>query len=182
MSLNEWTAVTNLTLTNIASVAESNQQSQVQDVLDVAFVPGTQTISLGATNATPFQFFQVVMPYDYVILADQVLLGNTNYTPRLIVVNMPGVIDDACYVNEASSFICYAKPVVQLNGSGPSIRQIATALANSLGMNWTTASQFTYNATNGLGQLLATVVETEPPSSDPVPGQSPPGVPIVINF
>jgi hypothetical protein len=117
-----------------------------------------------------------------VILASMVLPGK-GYTPRLIVVNMPGIVcDDACYVNESSSFIHYSQTnsALQLEGSGSTIRQIATTLANSLTLDWTSASEFTYS--NGLGQILATVVETEPSSSDPVAGQNPPSQPMVIDF
>jgi hypothetical protein len=124
------------------------------------------------------------MPYDYAILADQVLLRNTNAacTPRLIVVNMPGDVDDVCYVNQFNSFIHYTRTnsTLQLFSSGSTIRQIANTLASSLNLDWTSASEFTYS--NGMGQVLATVIETEPPSSDPVAGQNPPSAPIVINF
>jgi hypothetical protein len=180
LSLNEWSAVTNVTLTNIATL-ETNQQGP-QNVLDVAFVPASQTVTLDITNGAQFQYYQVVMPYDYAILADQVLLSNTNYTPRLIVVNMPGVVDDACYVNQVSSFIHYARTnsSLQLFSSGTTIRQVANALASYLNLDWTSASEFTYS--NGMGQILATVIETDPPSSDPVAGQNPPSSPIVINF
>ena len=87
-----------------------------------------------------------------------------------------------CYVNETTSFIHYnwTNSTLQLEGSSPSIRQIANALANSLNLDWTLASEFTYS--NGLGQLLATVVQTEPPSSDPIPGQNPPSPPMVIDY
>jgi hypothetical protein len=183
LSSQQWSALTNVTVTNIASIAETNQNGQLEDMLDVAFVPGTVTLPMGGTQAAPFQYFKAVMPYDYVILADQVLSGKTNYTPRLILVNMPGIVaDDACYVNEASSFIhcAHSTFVLQLVTSGSTIRQIASTLASSLNLDWTSASEFTYS--NGLGQLLATVIETEPPSSDPVAGQTPPGAPIVINF
>jgi hypothetical protein len=184
LSLNEWSAVTNITLTNIASVGETNQQGQTQDLINVAFVPGTQTLPVGATSAGRFHYFQVVMPYDYAILADQVLLRNTNAacTPRLIVVNMPGDVDDVCYVNQFNSFIHYTRTnsTLQLFSSGSTIRQIANTLASSLNLDWTSASEFTYS--NGMGQVLATVIETEPPSSDPVAGQNPPSAPIVINF
>jgi len=182
LSMNSWSAVTNVTMSNIASIATTNVPGQPQDLLDVAFVPGTLTLALGTPNTAHFQYFQVVMPYDYIILASQVLPGK-GYTPRLIVVNMPGIVcDDACYVNETSSFIHYTHTnyVLQLISSSTSIRAIATSLANSLELDWTSASEFTYS--NGMGQLLATVIETESPSSDPVAGQNPPGPPVVIDF
>jgi len=149
---------------------------------DVAFVPAAQAFPITPSNSAEIQLFRVVMPYDYVVLASIVLKGQ-GYTPRLILVNMPALVhDDACYVNEATSFIDYnwTNAVLQLKSSRPSIRQIANTLANSLNLGWTTASEFTYS--NGLGQVLATVVETEPPSSDPVAGQNPPSQPMVIDF
>jgi hypothetical protein len=182
MAMGSWSAVTNVTVSNIAAVAETNLAGLPADLLDVAFVPGTLTLALGTAKATPFHYFQVVMPYDYVILASQVLPGK-GYTPRLIVINMPGIVcDDACYVNQTSSFIHYVHTncVLQLISSSSTIRNIATALADSLNLDWTSASEFTF--TNGMGQILATVIETEPPSSDPVAGQNPPSPPIVIDF
>jgi hypothetical protein len=182
LSLERWETVTNVALTNIAPIAESNQASQAQDLLDLAFVPAEQAVPITASNSAACQIFRVVMPYDYVILASIVLKGQ-NYTPRLILINMPGIIrDDVCYVNEASSYIHYTwtNAALQLQSSRPSIRQIANTLANSLSLDWTSASEFSYS--NGLGQILATVVETEPPSSDPVAGQVPPSQPMVIDF
>ena len=111
------------------------------------------------------------------------MLPAKGYTPRLIVVNMPGVVcDDACYVNQTSSFIHYTHSncVLQLIASGSTIRNIASALADWLQLDWTSASEFTWS--NGMGQILATVVETEPPSADPVAGQNPPSPRIVIDF
>ena len=120
------------------------------------------------------------MPYDYIILAGMVLPGQ-GYPARLIMVNMPGLIDDACYVNQAGSFIHYnqTNSALQLEGSGSTIRQIATTLAGSLNLDWTTASEFIYS--NGMGQILATVVEADPAASDPVAGTTPTRT-IAINF
>jgi hypothetical protein len=182
LSMDAWSAVTNATVNTIVSVTNTNSSVAAQSVLDVAFVPGTVTLSVGAANAAGFQYFLAVMPYDYIVLADQVLPGK-GYTPRLMVINMPGIVaDDACYVSETSSFIHYIRTnsSLQLISSGSTIRQVAVSLANSLNLDWTSASEFTYS--NGLCQILATVIETEPPSSDPVAGQNPPGPPIVINF
>jgi hypothetical protein len=182
MSLDSWSAVTNVIVSTVAASAATNQSGQTQDLLDLAFVPGTQTLALPLTNGACLQYFRTVMPYDYIILADQVLPAK-GYTPRLIVINMPGIVcDDACYVNQTGSFIHYTRTncTLQLISSGSTIRTIASSLANSLDLDWTSASEFTWS--NGLGQILATVIETEPPSSDPVAGQNPPGPPIVIDF
>ena len=173
-----WTTIETVQLTNVAPIAQSNQP---QDSLDLAFVPGVQSIPAPAIGATNFAFYRVVMPYDYAILASQVLPPK-GYPTRLIVINMPGLVDDACYVTPEASYIHYVwtNQSMQLQPSGSTIRQIANTLAGSLNQNWTTASEFSYS--NGMGQILATVVETESPSSDPVAGQNPPGSPIIINF
>ena len=178
-SLDSWETMTNLALTNLASVGQTNQGSQ--DALDLAFVPALQAFPITASNGNPFQFFRVVMPYDYVILASMVLPGK-GYGARLIVVNMPGIVDDACYVSQAGSFIhyCPTNSALQLEGAGSTLRNIASTLANSLSLDWTSASEFTYS--NGLSQIWATVIETEPASSDPVAGQNPPSQPMVIDF
>ena len=181
-SPDSWVTMTNVTMTHLAPVALRAQGSQPQDLLDLAFVPAAQALPVSSSPSTAFQVYRVVMPYDYIILASIVLKGQ-GYAPRLILVNMPGIVrDDVCYVNESSSFIHYnwTNSTLQLEGSSPSIRQIANSLASSLNLDWTSASEFTYS--NGLGQLLATVVETEPPSSDPIPGQNPPTPPMVIDY
>ncbi len=182
VAMDSWSAVTNVTVSNTAVFATTNLQGSPTDLLDAAFVPGTLTLAMGAGKSPAFKFFQAVMPYDYIILADQVLPAK-GYTPRLIVVNMPGIVcDDACYVNQTSSFIHYTHSncVLQLIASGSTIRNIASALADWLQLDWTSASEFTWS--NGMGQILATVVETEPPSADPVAGQNPASPRIVIDF
>jgi hypothetical protein len=184
LSMDSWSAVTNVAVSNSTASAGTNADSSdvPQSLLDIAYVPGTVTVAVGASNAAAFQYFLAVMPYDYIILADQVLPGK-GYTPRLMVINMPGIVaDDACYVNQTGNFIHYlsTNSALQLISSGSTIRQIASTLAESLELDWTSASEFTYS--NGLCQILATVIETEPPSSDPVAGQNPPGPPIVIDF
>ena len=86
---------------------------------------------------------------------------------------MPGISSaDVCYVAPQSSFLYYdtTNCAFALEPSGSTIRQIATTLSTSLGQNWTSASEFAYS--NGVTTLLATVVETEPASSDPVAGAS----------
>jgi hypothetical protein len=172
LSMSQWSEVTNVSLTNIAPAAQNVPPGQPQDALDLAFVPSLQTVALTSTNPPGPVFYRVLMPYDYCILASQVLPAK-GYTPRLILVNMPGIVsDDTCYVNEAGSFIHFDRSTyaLQLEGSGATIRQIATSLASYLNLNWTSASEFTYS--NGLSQILATVVETEPPSNDPIAGKA----------
>jgi hypothetical protein len=176
-----WTTITNVALTNVAPMETNAVAGQPQDAIDLAYVPAAQITPLPTTTSSAqMQFFRVVMPYDYIILAGSVLPGQ-GYAARLIVVNMPGLNDDACYVSQAGSFIHYnqTNAVLQLEGSGSTIRQIATTLAGSLNLDWTTASEFAYS--NGMGQILATVVEADPASSDPVAGTAPTST-IAINF
>jgi hypothetical protein len=180
-ALFSWTTITNVALTNIAAMETNAVPGQPQDAIDLAYVPAAQTVPLPTTtSAAPMQFFQVVMPYDYIILAGMVLPPQ-GYSARLIVVNMPGLNDDACYVSQSGSFIHYnqTNSALQLEGSGSTIRQIATTLAGSLNLDWTTASEFIYS--NGMGQILATVVEADPATSDPVAGTIPIST-IAINF
>jgi hypothetical protein len=176
-----WTTITNVALTNVAPMDTNPVAGQPQDPIDLAYVPAAQSIALsGSNSAAQWQYYRVVMPYDYIILAGMVLPGQ-GYTARLILVNMPGLTDDACYVNQAGSFIHYTwtNSTLQLQGSGSTIRQIASTLAGSLNLDWTTASEFLYS--NGVGQVLATVVQTDPASTDPVAGTAPTST-IAINF
>jgi hypothetical protein len=120
------------------------------------------------------------MPYDYAILADQVLKPK-GYPTRLIAVRMPGLAYQAvCYVTPEKAYLQYDERTYYMNleGSGPTIREIATRVSSSLKENWTSASEFTY--TDGVKQMLATVVKTDPPESDPAPGTT--GRRITIGF
>jgi hypothetical protein len=169
-SFDNWKNFTNITLTNIATATLSNQPSQVLDIMDLAFVPAAQTIHLPISNSTSCQFIRALVPYDYAVLADIELSGQ-GYKPRLVVVNMAGVGRGyACYVSEAGGIIHYDRTTfgLQLDGTGPTIRQIATTLAKSLNADWTSASEVSYS--NGLSQVLATVIKTQPAISDPVAG------------
>ncbi len=183
-SPDSWQTLTNLSMTNVAPVALGSQSGQPQDALDLAFVPAAEELPVTPADSIlgPITYFRAVMPYDYVVLAGTVLTGQ-GYRPRMVVVNMPGIIsDDACYVTEGSSFIHYDRSsyALQLQGSGPTIRAIAAKLATSLGLDWTSASEFTYS--NGIAQIVATVVQTEPSSSDPVPGKTAPKPSTTIDF
>ena len=132
MSMDRWSEVTNISLTNIAPIALTNPPSEPPDALDLAFVPGLQSVQMPATNTTSSMFYRIVMPYDYVILASQVL-PTKGYTPRLILVNMPGIVsEDACYVNQSSSFIHFDRSTyaLQLQGSGSTIRQVGDAIGH----------------------------------------------------
>ena len=165
-----WVTITNLPITAANTNLQAN--SAAPSALTTAFVPATQAYEVIDTNPPPSEFYRVVMPYDYMVLADSVLSGS-GYPSRLVLVRMPGVAsDDVCYVTPQSSFLFYdpANNAFAVEPSGSTIRQIATTLSGSLGQNWTSASEFAYS--NGVSTILATVVETEPPSSDPVAGAS----------
>jgi chitodextrinase len=172
-SLSAWTTITNLAMTNPSAGAPSNSST-----INLAFVPAAQNYEVIDTTPPASEFYQAVMPYDYMVLADSVLSGQ-GYTNRLVLVRMPGISsDDVCYVTPQSSFLFYdtTNQAFELEPSSSTIRQIATTLSTSLGQNWTSASEFAYS--NGVSTILATVVETEPASSDPVAGASTPSIQI----
>jgi hypothetical protein len=184
LSPDSWQTVTNISMTNAAPLPQGSQASQPQDALDIAFAPAAEALPVSQTDSSagPITYFRALMPYDYVILAGNVLTGQ-GYRPRMVLVNMPGIVcDDACYVTEGSSFIHYDRGsyALQLQGSGPTVRAIATKLSTSLGLDWTSASEFTYS--NGIAQIVSTVVQTEPASSDPVPGKTAPKPSTTIDF
>jgi hypothetical protein len=108
---------------------------------------------------------------DYAVLADQVL-GPKGFATRLIQVKLAGQIDHAvCYVSEAKAYLDYNNRAVffTLTRSDESVREIAGKVAASLEVNWTSAFEFKY--TDRKKVIIATVVKTAPPESDPVPGQ-----------
>ena len=173
-SLASWNIFTNQTMTNALGPTNSGSAS----VINLAYVPASQTYEVIDSNPPTSEFYKMAMPYDYMVLADANLTGQ-GYPSRLVLVRMPGVsADDVCYVTNQSSFIHYdtTNHAFSIEPSGGTIRQIASTLATSLGQNWTSASEFGYS--NGVSTILATVVETEPPGSDPVAGQSTPSIAI----
>jgi hypothetical protein len=178
-----WITFTNITLTNAAPIGSNAVPGAPVDAIDLAYVPGIQTVAVPTIgNSGDLVLHRVVMSNDYPILAS-IVMKPKGYQTRLVLVNMPGLPtpDDCCFVSQAGSFIHYnsSNSVLQLEGSGSTIRQIATTMAKNLNTDWTTASEFVYS--NGMGQILATVVEADPPSSDPVAGTTPTSS-IVINF
>jgi|GEM_PF-1641309 hypothetical protein len=167
-----WTTITDLAITNPAGGVATNPGAP--STLSLAFVPALQSYQVLDTNPPASEFYRVMMPYDYMVLADSVLSAQGDAS-RLILVVMPGTpADDVCYVTPQSSFLFYdaTNLAFALEPSGSTIRQIATTLSASLGQSWTSASEFAYS--NGVSTILATVVETEQASSDPVAGASTP--------
>ncbi len=167
----DWRTITNLTLTDPAySEAEWQASQPSLNALYQAFTPAKQVWLDSESGMSGIKLFRVVMPYDYAILADQVLKPK-GYPTRLIAVRMPGLAYQAvCYVTPEKAYLHYDDRTycMNLEGSGPTIREIATRVSSSLKENWTSASEFTY--TDGVKQMMATVVKTDPPESDPAPG------------
>jgi len=179
-SPDSWTLFTNVLVTNIAPIAATNPPAN-PDALDLAFVPAAQQFVMPPSqNETNMLFYRAVMPYDYAVLAGQVL-PQKGYGSRLISVTMPGLGEDVCYVSAQSSYIHYlsSSNTFELRGSASNIRAVANTLAGSFHQTWTTASEFIF--TNGVNEVLATVVATENPANDPVAKQAPSSS-IVINF
>ena len=174
----EWTTVTNLTVTNLLALA--NNDGSPVDLLAKAFPPGTEVWSLPGGLTAPMQVFRLVMRDSYPLLANQ-NLREQDVQSRLVAVRLPGIDSYViCYVPQEQASIDYVseRATLRLLSSGETVRQIATKVASTLTMNWTSASEFTY--TNGISQLVATVVKTDDPANDPLPGGT--GSTIKIDF
>jgi hypothetical protein len=176
----EWTTVTNIKM----SVAAPNTPAPTGNALNKAFVPSLASwvdSSSPATNSGAMKFYRIFMPYGYAVVADQVLKPQ-GFNTRLIAVRLAALnAYIVCYVTEEGIYLDYNDEtfIVKTQQSGPSIRQVATTVSTVLGQNWTSASEFT--VTNDLKQILATVVQTDPPLSDPPLGTAG-GVSIAIDF
>jgi len=163
-----WEPVATLLLTNVATSADGTALPAPLNALEAAYVPAQEWYSPLVTTSSPSQFFRVVMSYSYAVLADKVLKGK-GYQTRLILVRLPGeTVHDVCYVGGDGAYIDCSEDlfILAFNYSGATIREIADNYGAYVTMNWTSASEFVF--TNGARQLLATVVKTDLPSSDPV--------------
>lgn len=99
---------------------------------------------------------------DYAVLADFVLKKHGLQT-RLIHIRLAGRVAHAvCYVNESSAYLDYnnRKVFFTLARSGPEIRDIAEKVAQSLEVNWTTASEFNYSYETRRKTMITTVSKT----------------------
>lgn len=106
---------------------------------------------------------------DYAILGDYVL-GRRGYETHLVHVRMVGQIaHDVCYVTQSDAFLDYnlRSYYRNLERSGPTVREIASRVAEMFKSNWTSASEFTYTYDEGVKHMTFTVVKTDLPSDDP---------------
>jgi hypothetical protein len=106
---------------------------------------------------------------DYAVLADYVL-RRRNYDTRLIHVRVVGKVAHAvCYVMQNRAYLDYnnRRYFFTLTRSGPTIREIAEKVADSLEANWTSASEFTFDYQQNRKYFGATVVKTDAPATDP---------------
>jgi hypothetical protein len=94
---------------------------------------------------------------DYSTLAAAVL-REKGYTPRLISIRMPGVTHVVCYIEETRSYLDYnfRGHTVAVN-SGNVLQAIAESVARSYRLQWSSASEFTFDS--GVKRLVQTVVE-----------------------
>lgn len=105
---------------------------------------------------------------DYAILADHVL-RQRGYDTRLVHVRMVGRIAHAiCYVFEDRAYLDYnnRKFFFTLQRCGPTLREIATKVADWFEANWTSVSEFTYDYETEQKRFRITIVKTAPPESD----------------
>ncbi len=106
---------------------------------------------------------------DFAILGDYVL-GRHGYETHLVHVRMVGQIaHDVCYVTQSDAFLDYnlRSYYRNLERSGPTVREIASRIAEMFKSNWTSASEFTYTYEEGVKRMTFTVVKTDPPAEDP---------------
>jgi hypothetical protein len=107
---------------------------------------------------------------DYAVLADYVL-KRKGYGTRLIRIEMVGKNfgHAVCYVTQSRAYLDYNNRgyFFNLQRSGPSIREMATKIADSFDANWTFAQEFTYDYDTKVKRAFLTVVKTDPPEEDP---------------
>lgn len=112
---------------------------------------------------------------DYAILADFVLQPK-GFATRLIHIRLAsGDAHAVCYVGRDHVYLDYNNRSFFINTTkcGPTIREIANKVAESLEASWTSASEYTYSYLTDRKIMIATVVRTDPPEKDPVPGAPP---------
>jgi hypothetical protein len=113
---------------------------------------------------------------DYAILADFVL-NPKGFATRLIHIRLAsGDAHAVCYVGRDHVYLDYNNRSFFINTTkcGATIREIANKVADSLQASWTSASEYTYSYITDRKIMIATVVRTDPPEKDPVPGAPPP--------
>jgi Transglutaminase-like domain len=107
---------------------------------------------------------------DYAALADHVL-RQKGFTTRLVRVELVGKSTGhaVCYVEENRAYLDYnnRKYVMKLERSGPTLREIASSVADSFDANWTFAQEFTFSYQTFEKRARYTVVKTQPPATDP---------------
>jgi hypothetical protein len=107
---------------------------------------------------------------DYALLADRIL-GSRNFTTRIVRVVLAGrrINHVVCYVAESKAYLDYNSRnyFLNLDRSGPTLREIAEKVAASFEANWSSASEFTYDYATDKKTIVYTVVKTESPSRDP---------------
>ena len=94
---------------------------------------------------------------DYSTLAATALAAR-GYHPRLVSVRLQNVVHVVCYVAEANGYLDYN---LRAKGNGlvpcgPSLNEMADAVAKSFDSSWSSVSEFTYTA--GVKRLVSTTL------------------------
>lgn len=106
---------------------------------------------------------------DYAVLADYVL-SRHGFGTKLVHVRLVGRVAHAvCYVAEDKAYLDYNNRTyfINLQKSGPTLREIAEKVSQAIEGNWTSASEFTYDYATNEKAVVRTVVKTSPPALDP---------------
>jgi hypothetical protein len=112
---------------------------------------------------------------DYAVLADYVL-KRRGFRTRLIRIEMVGknMGHAVCYVVERRAYLDYNNRsyFFKLQRSGPTLREVATKVADSFDANWTFAQEFTFGGYKSYAvRATETVVKTDPSDTDPDRGR-----------
>ncbi len=107
---------------------------------------------------------------DYALLANDIL-SRHGYHTRFIQVSLAGsdVAHAICYVGENRAYLDYNNRRYEMNleRSGPTLRDIAMKVADAFEKNWTTATEYSFSYDDYRKQARYTVVKTDPPDRDP---------------
>ena len=176
---NSWKTIANLKLITVAPDANTNPDTTLQK----AFLPALETFQDPNPIDGSFCWYRLYMPLGYPIVANKAL-PLQDISSRLIAVCYPdGTAHIVCYITPEAAYLDYddTTHIARLEQSGPTIREIANAVATSLGKtNWTSACEFTV-ADNGSKKLFAYVLRTADPLTDPPLGV-PTNLDILLNF
>jgi len=157
-----WVTITNIVLTHAEDVPTN------ANFLEKAFVPASEIFAdLSEPTEEGINFYRLIMSNSYATIANDIL-NPQGIETRTISVRLPDFSTQIiCYVSDEGGYLDYndQSHLVKIHPSGPKIREIATQVALSQNTSWISASEFVMSG--ALKVVIATVIRTDPPESDP---------------